>query len=413
MNAEIILVGTELLLGDIIDTNGKFLARSLASLGINLFYQTVVGDNRERLLDATRRALGRSDILLFSGGLGPTADDLTRETVSEAMGLELKEDEKTAGRLRAFFAGRNMTPNNLRQALVPEGARVLTNDRGTAPGLYIIKDGRHVFLLPGPPRELEPMFDARVRPILEKMSRRVFVSSDLYLYGIGESAAEAKLRDLMESADPTLAPYAGNGEVRLRITSSGASREECEKKNLLMLGRVKERVGEFIYAVDGESLERALVERFARRGLKVAAAESLTAGLISSRIASVAGASAVMEMGVCTYCDRVKHEALGVKTETLEKYGAVSEQTAAEMALGVRRVSKADVGISATGYAGPTGEQVGLVYVGASYKDRLIVKKLETHRSRLERNYIRTLAANAALALALQITDLFGYESDE
>ena len=411
MNAEIILVGTELLLGDIIDTNGKFLARSLASLGVNLFYQTVVGDNRERLLDVIRRALGRSDLVIFSGGLGPTADDLTRETVAEALGLELREDAETAGRLRAFFAGRNMTPNNLKQALVPEGARVLTNDWGTAPGLYIHAGLRHVFLLPGPPRELEPMFEARVRPILEEMSERVFVSTDLNLYGIGESAAEARLRDLMDGADPTLAPYAGSGEVRLRITSSGADRAECLEKNRRMLEKVRERVGDFIYAVDGESLEKALVERFARRGLKIAAAESLTGGLISSRIASVPGASAVMEMGVCTYCDRAKHALIGVKTETLEKFTAVSEQTAAEMALGVRRLSGSDVGISATGYAGPTGERIGLVYVGASYGDELVVKKLETHRTKCERGYIRTLAANAALALALQITGLFGSEN--
>ncbi|MBQ9543773.1 MAG: competence/damage-inducible protein A [Clostridia bacterium] len=413
MNAEIILVGTELLLGDIIDTNGKYLARALASMGINLFYQTVVGDNRERLLDVIRRALTRSDILIFSGGLGPTADDLTRETVAEAMGLELKEDEETVKRLRAFFAGRNMTLNNLRQALVPEGGQVLTNDWGTAPGLYIKKDTKQVFMLPGPPRELEPMFEARVRPILEKESCRVFVSTDLNLYGIGESSAEAKLRDLMENPDPTLAPYAGSGEVRLRITSSGSSREECLEKNRLMLEKVRERVGEYIYAVDGESLEKALVERFSKKGLKVAAAESLTAGLISSRIGSIPGASEVMEEGIVTYCDRVKREALGVKKETLEKYSAVSEETAAEMAQGIRRVAGSDVGISATGYAGPTGENVGLVYVGASFKDKLIVRKLETRRTKLERNYIRALAANAALALALQITDLFGYENGE
>ena len=411
MNAEIIMVGTELLLGDIVDTNGKFIAGELARLGINLFYQTVVGDNRLRLLDAVQRAADRSDLVIFSGGLGPTADDITRETVSEALGLELEEDPATVERLKAFFAGKNMTNNNLRQAMVPRGAEVLTNDRGTAPGLHIEKDSKHFFLLPGPPIELEPMMTERVAPILARLTDRTFVSRSLKLYGIGESSAEDRLRDLMDESDPTLAPYAKTGEVLLRITSSGKDRAECEAKNDLMQKRVTDRVGEYVYSDSGETLEEALVKRFTRRGLKIATAESLTGGLISQRITSVPGASAILEMSAVTYCDRAKHELLGVKEATLKEHTAVSEETAAEMARGVAALSGCDVGVSATGYAGPSGEHVGLVYVGAFFRGETRVVRLDTHRNGCEREYIRQLAANAAIGLALRITGLFGYEN--
>lgn len=412
VNAEILLVGTELLLGDIMDTNGKYLARELAALGINLFYQTVVGDNPVRLKEAIARALARSDVVIASGGLGPTADDITRESFAEVMERPLYRDEATVARLEAFFAGRGrpMTENNLRQAMVPEGAEVLTNDWGTAPGLHIPQGEKHAFLLPGPPRELEALFQARVRPLLQRLSDRVLESTTVQLYGIGESALESELRDLMEGGDPSLAPYAKDGEVLLRITSSGADAAEAKRKNAAMLRLVRERVGEYIYDVDGESLEKALVERFSREGLTVSAAESLTGGLISQRITSVSGASAVIELGVCSYSDRIKHRVLGVKEETLKDFSAVSEETAREMAVGMKALAQSDVAVSATGYAGPTGEQVGLFFVAAAYRDRVLVKRVDSHRKGCEREYVRSLAASAALALALEITGLFGAE---
>ena len=410
--AEILLVGTELLLGDIMDTNGKYLARELSKLGIDLYYQTVVGDNPKRLKEAVFKALERSDVVISSGGLGPTCDDITRETLAEAFGLELELNAPTVERLESFFksVGRKMTDNNLRQAMVPEGATVLTNDWGTAPGLYMTKDEKHAFLLPGPPRELEPMFGERVRPILSKMSDRKFVSQTIQVYGIGESALEEKLRDLMQGADPSLAPYAKDGEVLLRITSSGKDEAEAEEKNRGMLEKVLERAGEYVYDVDGENLQKALVERFSKTGLKIATAESLTGGLISQRITQISGASAVLELGVCSYCDRIKNKILSVSSSSLKEFSAVSEQVAMEMAEGVRNLSGADIAVSATGYAGPTGEKVGLVYIGVCSEKGCRAIKLETGRRNGEREYIRSLAASRAIAEALREAGLFRFE---
>lgn len=411
MNAEIMMVGTELLLGDIMDTNGKFLARELAALGINLFYQTVVGDNPARLKEAIARALERSDVVIASGGLGPTADDITRECFAEVLGLPLHLDESVKLRLEEFFAhrARPMTANNLRQAMVPLGAEVLVNDWGTAPGLHLCTGEKHAFLLPGPPRELEPMYHHRVKPTLQRLSGRVLESTRLQIYGIGESALETELKDLMEGSDPSVAPYAKDGEVMLRITASGQSQEEAKAKNAAMLSRIRERVGQYLYDVDGENLETALVRRFSEKGLTIATAESLTGGLISKRITSVSGASQVLGLGVCSYSNDIKHRILGVGEDTLAQYSAVSEQTAREMALGVKALAGSDVAVSATGYAGPTGEQVGLFYVAAAYKDRVEVRCHDSHRRGCEREYIRTLAASAALALALEITDSFRF----
>ncbi len=411
MNAEILMVGTELLLGDIMDTNGKFLARELAALGINLFYQTVVGDNPARLKEAIRRALERSDVVIASGGLGPTGDDITRECFAEVMGCPLALDDGVKARLEEFFAHRDrpMTPNNLRQAMVPRGAQVLLNDRGTAPGLYLQDATKHAFLLPGPPRELEPLYTQWVKPVLERLQDRVLVSTRLQIYGIGESALEEELKDLMEGSDPTVASYAKDGEVMLRITASGHNKEEAKEKNAVMLENIRGRVGRYLYDVDGENLQTALVRRFEEKGLTIATAESLTGGLISQRITSVSGASRVMELGLCSYSDRIKHEVLGVKEETLARFGAVSEATAREMALGVKALAGSDVAVSATGYAGPTGEQVGLFYVAAAYRDRVEVRRYDSHRRGCEREYVRTLAASAALALALEITDSFSW----
>lgn len=410
MKAEILLVGTELLLGDIVDTNGKFLARQLAQLGIHVYYQTVVGDNPGRLEEAVRRALGRSELVLAAGGLGPTDDDITREVFSRVLELPLEPHQPTRQRLEAFFAGRSrpMTPNNLRQALVPQGATVLTNDWGTAPGLWIPAPLGQAVLLPGPPRELEPMFCARVRPRLEKMCPSVLESRTLRLYGVGESQAAYDLQDLMAGADPSLAPYAKDGEMILRLTASGQTVAHARQRLAPLEDAVRERLGQYVYAVgEDKSLEQALVERFASRGLTVAAAESLTGGLISQRITSVPGASAVTQCSVCSYSNEVKHRLLGVDQQLLDTHGAVSEPVALAMAQGVRRLADSHVGISATGYAGPTGDPVGLVYVAAVYGDRQLVRRLDTHRNAGERAYIRTLAANAALALALQITDCF------
>jgi len=411
--AEILLVGTELLLGDIMDTNGKYLARELSDLGIDLYYQTVVGDNPKRLREAVNRALERSDVVISSGGLGPTCDDITRGTFADALGLELKLHEPTVERLKSFFTsvGRKMTDNNMRQAMVPEGATVLTNDWGTAPGLYMKKDQKHAFLLPGPPRELEPMFRERVRPILFDMSDRKFVSDTLEVYGIGESALEEKLRDLMQGADPSLAPYAKDGEVLLRITSSGADVAEAKEKNRGMIQKVLERAGEYVYDINGESLQRALVERFSKKGLKIATAESLTGGLISKRITSVSGASAVFELGICSYSDRIKNKILSVSEASLEEYSAVSEAVAMEMAEGARRLSGADIAVSATGYAGPTGERVGLVYIGVSSSLSTRAVKLDTGRRTGEREYIRSLSASRAIAEALREAGLFSWEN--
>ena len=401
MNAEILAVGTELLLGDIVNTNAQYLSRQLAGLGIGVYYQTVVGDNESRLLDAYQIAFGRSDIVIATGGLGPTEDDMTKEIAARYFGKNLVMHEETLDKIMNMFSsqGQTMVESNKKQALIIEGSQVLPNNNGTAPGILVEQDGKIMIMLPGPPNELIPMFENEVAPELAKRSGQTFVSTVLRLCGIGESAAEARIKDLIDAqTNPTIAPYAKTFEVHFRLTASGATREEALALIEPLKVELYNRFGQDIYAEGSQTLDATICKLLADKGLTLATAESCTGGLLASRIIDNPGSSAVFIDGTITYSNEAKIARLGVKPETLEKFGAVSSETAIEMAEGAVRTSGADVGLSVTGIAGPSGgtdeKPVGRVYIGVCIcgKSSAIELNLKGDRAK-----IRARAAAIAL----------------
>lgn len=376
MKGEIIAVGTELLLGNIVNTNAQYLSQKLADLGIDVFYHVSVGDNLQRLSDTIKTSLMRSDLVITSGGLGPTVDDLTKEGIADALGLKLLPDEASIRKIEGFFKamGRPMTENNVKQGYIPEGAAILQNDNGTAPGVLIEKDDKIVIMLPGPPKELYPMFENKVLPYLKGRINCTIRSRMLRVIGVGESAAEDMLKDIFKSqTNPTIAPYAKDGEVHLRITAKTDSTEEADKLIDQMEERVRAVLGDNIYGHDDESLEEVVLKLLTERNLTISFAESCTGGLISSRLTDVPGASASLMYGVVSYSNEAKIEILGVREDTIRNYGAVSSQTAEEMAAGVRKINGTDIGLSITGIAGPDGgsaeKPVGLCYIGIAIGD--------------------------------------------
>lgn len=408
MKAEIICVGTEILLGDIVNTNGAFLSKELANMGIEVYHQSVVGDNPERLKSELEAAFSRSDLVITSGGLGPTYDDLTKQTIAEYFGLPLEQDAQSLLWIKDFFARihTEMTENNVRQADIPKGALPLRNHNGTAPGVYLKQGSKQVIMLPGPPSELEPMFLEEARPILAKETGHVIRSHTVHIFGMGESKVETVLYERMvQQKNPTIAPYAKLGEVQVRVTAFAKTDEEADALIWPTIKDIQDVLGPVVYGVDVDSLENALVQVLEETHQTVATAESCTGGGISQRITSISGASDVFGYGVCTYANEAKVKLIGVSEETLSVHGAVSEETAREMADGVRRLSGADIGISTTGIAGPTGgtleKPVGLVYVGVSSEK--YNKVLELHLARgynKDRDTIRYLAASNALNIA-------------
>ena len=410
-SAEILCVGTELLLGDIVNTNATFLSQRLAELGISVYRHTAVGDNPARLKAALADALENADLVITSGGLGPTYDDLTKETVAEYFGAEMELDAHSLGRIEGYFkrVGRVMTDNNKKQAMMPRGAVIFDNDYGTAPSLAISNENetKTVIMLPGPPSELVPIFREKIIPYLRERSDRVLVSRNIHIFGMGESMVESKIEDIMKnSTNPTVAPYCKEGEVRLRVTASAESediaRDMCDE---IIEKIAATEVGEYIYGVDIDSLERAAVEFLRARGLTLAFAESCTGGLVAKRITDVAGCSDVF-MGSCvTYANEAKMRVLGVKAETLEKYGAVSAETAREMARGARERIGSDVAVSLTGIAGPGGgtqeKPVGTVYLAISTKNGEEVRKLSLSSMR-SREYIRMVSASNAFDMVMK-----------
>lgn len=411
-SAEILCVGTELLLGDIVNTNAAFLSQKLAELGICVYRHTVVGDNPARLKDALTRALESADMVITSGGLGPTYDDLTKETVAEYFGREMELDAHSLERIEEYFrkTGRVMTENNRKQAMMPRGAVIFDNDYGTAPALALCggeNESKTVIMLPGPPSEIIPIFNDKVLPYLLARRNSVIASRNIHIFGIGESAVESVISDIMKnSKNPTVAPYCKDGEVRLRVTASAATESEALELCDEMISRIKAtEIGQYIYGVDVDSLERAVIEFLRERGMTLACAESCTGGLISKRITDVSGCSDVFVGGCVTYANEAKMRLLGVKAETLEAFGAVSEQTAREMAVGVREALGADVGISVTGIAGPGGgtpeKPVGTVFVGISTEKGTQVRKLSLSAMR-SRNYIRNVSSNHAFDIILK-----------
>ncbi len=407
--AEILCVGTELLLGDIVNTNAAFLSKQLAALGISVYHQTVVGDHPERLRVALADAFeghGRpaADLVILSGGLGPTYDDLTKETVASYFGREMELHEESLARIRDFFTrtGRVMTPNNEKQAMMPVGCVVFPNDYGTAPALAVGDSTRTAVMLPGPPAELIPIFNELVVPFLRRYTEGVLISRNIHIMGLGESAVEQILHDRMVSSEnPTVAPYCKSGEVRLRITARAEDEETATAMCDQVVAEIQAnpQISPYIYGVDCDNAETALVRLFTERGLTVATAESCTGGMIGQRITAIPGASAVYLGGCITYTNRQKIQLLGVNPATIEAHTEVSAETAAEMAAGVRAKLGADVGLSTTGYAGPGGgteeNPVGTVYVAVATKDDVTVQRLYYRQK--SRDYVREAAASRVM----------------
>lgn len=406
-SAEILCVGTELLLGDIINTNASFMAQRLAALGIPVYRQAVVGDNPDRLRAALAEAFSRTDTVFLSGGLGPTGDDLTKETVADFFGLPMASDARSLARIRRYFEdiGRPMPESNAKQALIPEGAVIFDNDWGTAPAMAVESGDRTAVLLPGPPVELVPLWNERVEPYLHLRSGAVILSRNLFILNMGESAVEEKLKELTFSANPTVATYAKDGEVRVRVSARAADSEAASRLCDEMIDRIAAtEVGQFIYGVDVDSAENALLRKLRAAGMTLAAAESCTGGLLAKRVTDLPGCSDVFLGGCVTYANEAKMKLLGVRAETLERYGAVSEQTAREMARGVRLALGASMGLATTGIAGPGGgtpeKPVGTVYVAMSTEAGEVVKRLSMSPLR-SRSYIRFSSATQAFSLGL------------
>jgi nicotinamide-nucleotide amidase len=399
--AEIIAVGTDLLLGNIVNSDAKDISEALAALGINVYFHTVVGDNPQRLKCAVEIAKSRSDIIITTGGLGPTFDDLTKQTVAECFGKKLIYLEEEANRIKNYFKGLNnvkMTDNNLAQAYLPEGCTVLKNSCGTAPGCAFESEGKHVIMLPGPPRECGAMLHSGAVPYLRKLSDSEIVSHNISIFGMGESAVEDKLRPLMTSLDnPTLAPYAKTGEVSLRVTAKAKSREEADRMMLPVIEQVKEILGDYIYGVDVNSLEEAVLQLLLEKRQTLAAAESCTGGLFSKRITDIPGASQAFLGGVVSYSSDVKISVLGVSENLISKQGAVSDETARAMAKGVRELLKADLAVGITGVAGhgrdDKGNTVGTVFVALASAEKTFCRAL---RLGSDRDRIRVTAAHHA-----------------
>lgn len=404
MTVELICVGTEILLGNIVNTNAAYLAEKCAALGLSNYFQTVVGDNEERLSQVLSGAISRSDIVILSGGLGPTEDDLTKEVAAKVCKKELCGDEHSMERIAEYFAARDIVPtqNNWKQAMIPEGAIVLDNDNGTAPGIIIEMENCKVILLPGPPGELIPMFEEKVIPYLNKLTPGVICSKTVKLCGVSESSVETAVKDLIDNqTNPTIATYAKTGEVHIRVTASAEEKRAAEKLIKPVVKELKSRFTQEVYTTDeATTLEKAVVDLLLAKNLTVTCAESCTGGMLSARLINVPGISEVYKSGFITYSNKAKRRLAGVKKTTLEKYGAVSSQTAKEMAKGAALSSKADVAVALTGIAGPDGgtkeKPVGLVYIACSVNEKVTVKEFHFKGGRTK---VREAAVSAALCL--------------
>lgn len=382
MRCELLSVGTEILLGDIVNTNAQFLAKELASMGIDIYYQSVVGDNKERMLQAFKEGLSRSDMIITTGGLGPTKDDMTKELACEYFGYKCELHEESLESIKEYFRrmGRDFVESNEKQAYFPKEAIILKNNAGTAPGAIIKKDDKTIIVLPGPPSEMKRMFNESVRPYLEKLTGYTIVSEVVRIHGVGESKVEELVQDLIDNGkNPTVAPYAKEGEVTLRVTAKAKTKEEGEKLIDPVLTEIKNRLGDSIYNIGEDGLNLTVAKLLVDKKLTIGTSESCTGGLLGAGLIDYPGISISFLEGAITYSNEAKIKTLGVKEETLEKFGAVSEETAREMAEGIRKRCGADIGVSTTGIAGPDGgtddKPVGLVYIGLSIGDKTIVTR--------------------------------------
>ncbi len=415
MNAEIIAVGSELLLGQIANTNAKFISSQLSELGINVYYHSVIGDNGGRLKKAIEIAESRADLIIFSGGLGPTKDDLTKETIAEHLNVPLVFDEKALEAIEKFFTnqGRPLTENNRKQALVLQGSEVLVNHHGLAPGMLLQKGGRTYILLPGPPKELEPMFQFEVKPKLASLISKggIILSHVLRFYGIGEAELETKIQHILDAqSNPTIAPLASDGEVTLRITAKADSKAEAwelineKKREILSI------VGKYNYGVDDDTLASKAVEMLLQNKLTISAAESLTAGLFQSELAEIPGVSGTLVGGMVTYTEEAKIQQLGIPKELLNQYGIVSSECAASMARNVRKKFGTDIGIGLTGAAGPEphdGEPAGTIWIGIAIGEDVVTRKLQLSGLR-NTNRLRTV--KYTLSYLIRLLEEKGYQ---
>ena len=382
MNAEIIAVGTEILLGDIVNTNAQFLSKKLAQMGISVYHQSVVGDNSDRLKEELNESFKRSDIVITTGGLGPTKDDLTKEIGAEYFNKEMILNEESLETIKNYFKkqGRKLSKNNEKQAYFPKGSIILPNNFGTAPGCIIEENNKYLIMLPGPPREIIPMFEQHVIPYFKKFNEGVLISKVLKICGMGESQVVTEINHLIENqTNPTVAPYAKENEVTLRLTAKASNEEDALSLIAPLEKEIKDILGDNIYGTDSDTLEGVIGNFLIENNLSIATAESCTGGLLCGRLVNYPGISKCLVEGIVTYSNDSKMNRIGVKKETLENFGAVSEETALEMAKGVAKTSGADIGISTTGIAGPSGgtdeKPVGLVYIGYYIQGKSFAKR--------------------------------------
>lgn len=382
MKAEIIAIGTEILLGDIVNSNAQYLAQELAALGIDMYYQQVVGDNESRIMHAFEEAYSRSDIIITTGGLGPTDDDLTKEIAAKYFNKKLIPHESSIEKIKNYFKfrQRKMTENNLKQGLIPEGATIINNNNGTAPGVIIEENDKIMIILPGPPKEMKPMFQETVKSYLQKRSNSILISKMIKIAGVGESAVAEELKDLMDAqTNPTIAPYAKDVGVVLRITAKADNEKEALELIDPIEKEIIRRLGNNVYATEDVDIEEVVAKLLIEKKLTISTAESCTGGMIAGTLINYPGISEVFLEGAVTYSNEAKHNRLGVKNETLDKYGAVSEETAREMAVGIAQTSNTDVSIVTTGIAGPGGgtleKPVGLVYIGVYVKGEVKIQR--------------------------------------
>lgn len=405
MKAEIVSVGTELLLGDVVNTDTAIVAKALTTIGVSMLYACTVGDNPQRLEQTLKSSLERCDLVITTGGLGPTEDDLTKETIAKVAGKRLVEDAGSLERIEAYFQGRTCSANQYKQAMLPEGCHVLPNDEGTAPGcVCTTAEGKMIAMLPGPPSELRPMLERYLIPYLRGDDTTVIHSRNVHVFGKGEGTVAQEIGELVNGANPTVATYAKDGEMYVRVTAKADTQAAAEALCQPVVAEICEIVGDCVYTTEYETLEETVLHLLREQGKTIATAESCTGGLVAKRITDLPGSSEVFEMGAVTYSNRIKTMLIDVPEELLAQYGAVSEQVAKAMAEGVQRHAGSDLGIGITGIAGPGGgsaeKPVGLVYVGLSDGKQTWVKRLDGAAVSRTRGYYRNRAASTALDMA-------------
>ncbi|HHX60739.1 MAG TPA: competence/damage-inducible protein A [Epulopiscium sp.] len=400
MKVEIIAVGTEVLMGDIVNTNAQYIARMLSMLGLGTYYHSAVGDNADRLKEMFRVGFERADIIITTGGLGPTKDDLTKEVASDFFNKELLLDQSSLGNIETYFTklGRPLPENNKKQAYFPAGSHIVPNSCGTAPGCIIEENNKVLIMLPGPPGEMKPMFQNQIVPYLSKFSNGILVSTIIRMFGIGESSMEKIIEDIIQDqSNPTIAPYAQKGGLILRLTAWGESELEALEYMKPVKSQLYERLGQYIYGEGEKGLAALVCEALIQKNLTISVAESCTGGMLASTFIDYPGISQVLGESHITYSNIAKIKYLGVEEETLNKYGAVSLETAKEMADGVRRIAGSDIGISTTGIAGPDGgtdeKPVGLVYLGISFGNETYTYKLNMTGDRQKVRHMTTMWA--------------------